>query len=132
MELVLVNKALGALAGFFGGLSLSFFFQPAALHKYGQFGAGAIIGAISVAASFTLGGIVCRAFDLDTNDVDTVLGVGFAIGLIGVGTIGFVGNFFTNRDGRDIIEVSNELRNLKKGKAPVKRTPTKRTSNARR
>ena len=132
MELALINKALGAMAGFFGGLSLSFFFQPAALHKYGQFGAGAIIGAISVASSFTLGGIVCRAFNLDANDVDTVLGVGFAIGLIGVGMIGFVGNFFTNRDGRDIIEVGTELRNIKKGKTPAKRVPVKRVTNVRR
>jgi len=102
------------------------------LHKYGQFGAGAIIGAISVAASFTLGGIVCRTFDLDANDVDTVLGVGFSIGLIGVGTIGFVGNFFSKREGMDIIEVGTELRNIKKGKTPAKRVPVKRVTNVRR
>ena len=45
-----IGKALTAIAGFFGGLSVSFFWQPKKLHQYGKLAAGAIIGGIAVAA----------------------------------------------------------------------------------
>jgi hypothetical protein len=131
VEAGITVKLFGAIAGFFGGLSLSFFFQPAALHKHGQLTAGMIIGGISVAASFTLGGVVCRSLGLDGNDIDTVMGVGFSIGLLGVGVIGFVGNFFSNREGKDILEVATELRDVKKAasKPTTRKAPIRRKRN---
>ena len=46
-----MGKLYSGVAGFFGGLSVSFFWQPKKLHSYGKLAAGAIIGGISVAAA---------------------------------------------------------------------------------
>lgn len=47
----LLSQCLAALAGLFGGLSVSFFWQPKKLHQHGRLAAGVIIGAISVSIS---------------------------------------------------------------------------------
>lgn len=56
--LQLLSQGLAALAGLFGGLSVSFFWQPKKLHQHGRLAAGIIIGAISVSTTFTLGGFI--------------------------------------------------------------------------
>jgi hypothetical protein len=59
------------------------------------------------------------------------MGVGFSIGLLGVGVIGFVGNFFSNREGKDILEVATELRDVKKSspKPTTRKAPIRRKRN---
>lgn len=120
-----LGKLLSGVAGFFGGLSVSFFWQPKKLHAYGRFAAGAIIGGISVAASIALGGIVASKLRLDMNDADTALGMGYMIGIVSVGIISFLANYFDKRDGQDILEVAQEL----KGK---KKSAKKKTARSRR
>lgn len=120
-----LGKLLSGVAGFFGGLSVSFFWQPKKLHSYGRFAAGAIIGGISVAASIALGGIVASKLRLDMNDADTALGMGYMIGIVSVGIISFLANYFDKRDGQDILEIAQEL----KGK---KKAAKKKTARSRR
>lgn len=115
-----IGKLLSGIAGFFGGLSVSFFWQPKKLHQYGKLAAGAIIGGISVAASIALGGIVASKLKLDMNDADTALGIGYMIGIVSVGIISFLANYFDKRDGHDILEVAQELKNGKKKSAKKK------------
>lgn len=109
----MIERLLGAFAGLLGGLSLSFFYQPVSLHKFGQFTAGAIIGGISVAMSFTLSGAICQWLGLDMNNIDTIMSIGFTVGLMGVGTIGFIANFFHKREGKDVIEIVSEIHETK-------------------
>lgn len=123
-----LGKLLSGVAGFFGGLSVSFFWQPKKLHEYGRLAAGAIIGGISVAASMALGGIVASRLRLDMNDADTALGMGYLIGILSVGIISFLANYFDKRDGQDILEVARELKGKKK---PAKKATKKKTIRRR-
>lgn len=115
------GKALTGIAGFFGGLSISFFWQPKKLHQHGKLAAGAIIGGIAVAAAFALGGVVAKQLGVDINEADTALGIGYCIGVLSVGVISLVANFFDKRENQDILQVAQEL----KGKKPPVRRKRK-------
>ena len=116
-----LGKLLTGIAGFFGGLSISFFWQPKKLHQHGKLAAGAIIGGISVAAAFALGGVVANQLGVNINEADTALGIGYCIGVLSVGVISLIANFFDKREGQDILQVAQEL----KGKKPVVRRKRK-------
>jgi len=118
---LLEGKLLTGIAGFFGGLSISFFWQPKKLHQHGKLAAGAIIGGISVAAAFALGGVVANQLGVNINEADTALGIGYCIGVLSVGVISLIANFFDKREGQDILQVAQEL----KGKKPVVRRKRK-------
>lgn len=111
----ILSKGAAALAGLFGGLSVSIFWQPKKLHQHGKLAAGAIIGGIAVSAAFTTGGIIARWVGLDFQEVDVALGLGYAIGAVSVGLIAWLANFFDRREGKDILEVANEVRGAIKG-----------------
>jgi hypothetical protein len=98
-----ISKGAAALAGLLGGLSVSFFWQPKKLHQHGKLAAGAIIGGISVASAFSLGGIVAHMMGLNFADLDTALGLGFFIGVVCVGFIAWVANALEKREGSDIL-----------------------------
>lgn len=117
-----IGKLMSAFAGFFGGLSVSFFWQPKKLHQYGRLAAGAIIGGIAVAAAFALGGVVAKHLGVDINEADTALGIGYCIGVLSVGVISLLANFFDRREDHDILQVAGELRGSRtKPKAKAKR-----------
>ena len=109
-----LGKALTAVAGFFGGLSVSFFWQPKKLHQYGKLAAGAIIGGIAVAASITLGGIVSHYMGIDVNNSDSSLAVGYVIGVLSVFVLSILVNFFEKREDKDIFEVASDVRSMGK------------------
>lgn len=126
-----ISKGAAALAGLFGGLSVSFFWQPRRLHQHGKLAAGAIIGGISVASAFSLGGLVARWMGLNFQDVDIALGLGFAIGVMCVGVIAWLANFLEKRENKDILEVVQEVRAAAGSSAKTARkTPRKTTSKA--
>ena len=109
-----LGKALTAVAGFFGGLSVSSFWQPKKLHQYGKLAAGAIIGGIAVAASITLGGIVSHYMGIDINNSDSSLAVGYVIGVLSVFVLSILVNFFEKREDKDIFEVASDVRSMGK------------------
>lgn len=109
-----LGKVLSGIAGFFGGLSVSFFWQPKKLHGYGRLAAGSIIGGISISAAIALGGLIASNLKLDMNDSNNALGVGYLIGITSVGIISFLANYFDKRDGQDLLEIAQEF---KRGKA---------------
>jgi predicted membrane channel-forming protein YqfA (hemolysin III family) len=108
-----IGKALTAIAGFFGGLSVSFFWQPKKLHQYGKLAAGAIIGGIAVAASITLGGIISHYMGVDVNNSDAALAIGYVIGVMSVFVLSILVNFFEKKEGKDIFEVASEMKSMK-------------------
>lgn len=114
MEIVnlqaVISQCLAALAGLFGGLSVSFFWQPKKLHQHGRLMAGIIIGAISVSMTITLGRLITRWLGMNFSDSDIAMGMGYVIGAFSVGLIAWLANFFNRREGRDILEVAGELK----------------------
>ena len=127
-----LSKLASGLAGLFGGLSVSFFWQPKKLHQHGKLAAGAIIGGISVSGAFALGGLFARWCGIDFDQVDNALGIGYLIGIICVGMIAWLANFLEKREDKDIHEVVQEVRSATSSKPPEKRvvhkkTPTKKT-----
>jgi len=110
-----VGKALTAIAGFFGGLSVSFFWQPKKLHQYGRLAAGAIIGGIAVGASFTLGGFIASYMGMDINQADSALAIGYVVGVMSVFVLSILVNFFEKKEDKDILEVASEMQKSIRG-----------------
>ncbi|KAA8725670.1 MAG: hypothetical protein LKK36_19990 [Ewingella americana] len=110
-----ISQVLAAFAGLFGGLSISFFWQPKKLHRHGRFSAGLIIGSISVGATSALGGIVSRWLGMNFNEADTAMGLGYVVGAVSVGVIAWLANFFNRREDSDILEVAGELKRVARG-----------------
>ena len=106
----LFGKTAAAIAGLCGGLSISLFYQPQKLHAHGKLAAGAIIGGIAVSSAFALGGLVAKTLGLSLEDIDVSLGIGYFVGMLSVGLISWVANFLEKREGKDILEVANEIR----------------------
>lgn len=123
-----LTKGLSAMAGLFGALSVSFFWRPKAFHEHGKLVAGALIGGIGVGAAVALGGIIIKYFGLDAQSADVALGVGYLVGVLSVGVIGLLANFFKARENKDILEVAQEVRAIQqpKPKAAAKKAPVKR------
>lgn len=116
-----ISKSAAALAGLMGGLSVSFFWQPKRLHQHGKLAAGAIIGGISVASAFSLGGLAANLLGMDFASIDIALGLGFMIGVGCVGVIAWLANFLERREDLDILEVVQEVRNPSKKRKPAPR-----------
>ena len=107
------DKLVAAIAGFFGGISLAFFWRPKALMGYGMIVAGAIIGAISVAASFVFSGIVVRALGYE-DDIDMILAIGYFVGMIATVVIMWIANFIKSREDKDILQIAREIKESRK------------------
>jgi hypothetical protein len=109
------------------------FWQPKKLHQHGKLAAGAIIGGISVGAAFALGGLIAKWVGLNFEEIDTALGLGYAIGMMSVGVIAWVANSLERRENHDILEVVEELRG-KQGapKARARKTPARKTPAKKR
>jgi hypothetical protein len=106
----LVNEGLLAVAGLFGGVSVSFFWQPRKLQQHSRFIAGVIIGSISMCAAFALGGFTARWLKIDLNESDMTLGLGYVVGAISNGLIVWLANFFRRHEQQDIFDVAGELK----------------------
>ena len=79
----LISEALLAFSGLFGGVSISFFWQPRRLHQHSRFMAGIIFGGISMGAAVALGGLAARWLKIDLNQADITLGLGYILGAMG-------------------------------------------------
>jgi zinc transporter ZupT len=121
-----VGKALTAIAGFFGGLSVSFFWQPKKLHQYGRLAAGAIIGGIAVGASFTLGGFIASYMGMDINQADSALAIGYVVGVMSVFVLSILVNFFEKKEDKDILEVASDMQKSIRGVRSSVRNKPKR------
>ena len=124
-----IGKALTAIAGFFGGLSVSFFWQPKKLHQYGRLSAGAIIGGIAVGASFTLGGFIATYLGMDINQADSALAIGYIVGVMSVFVLSILVNFFEKKEDKDILEVANDMQKTVRG---IKLKPQAKKSKVRK
>lgn len=107
----LISEALLAFSGLFGGVSISFFWQPQRLHQHSRFMAGIIFGGISMGAAVALGGLAARWLKIDLNQADITLGLGYILGAMSNGLIVWLANFFRRHEQRDIFDVASVIRN---------------------
>ena len=106
----IMSKTLSAIAGFIGGITLSFFWKSRKLREYSVFVGGAIIGSISVTAAIVLTGMVASYIGLNPTNADVALGLGYLIGMVSVGVVSFVANYFSRHENDDIVQVVHELK----------------------
>jgi hypothetical protein len=114
-----ISKGATALAGLFGSISMSFLWMPAKFREHSKLAAGAIIGGIGVMAAIGLGGLLIKQFGLDPESLDVALGVGYLVGALSLGVIGWIANFFEKREKKDILEVYKEVK--QEPKKPTRR-----------
>jgi Na+(H+)/acetate symporter ActP len=129
MEVVsfIVAKIYYGISALFGGLVLSFFWKPERFKQYTPVAAGALIGGISVGSGVIFGGALAVYLGMNPNDANTALALGGAIGIFAVGIISWLANFFDKRQGKDILEVAQELRGKTPAPvAPVAKPPVRR------
>ncbi|AUM01921.1 MULTISPECIES: hypothetical protein [Enterobacter] len=107
----LISEALLAFSGLFGGVSISFFWQPQRLHQHSRFMAGIIFGGISMGAAVALGGLAARWLKIDLNQADITLGLGYILGAMSNGLIVWLANFFRQHEQRDIFDVASVIKN---------------------
>ncbi|HHA2085745.1 TPA: hypothetical protein ACOEEB_004546, partial [Enterobacter asburiae] len=107
----LISEALLAFSGLFGGVSISFFWQPQRLHQHSRFMAGIIFGGISMGAAVALGGLAARWLKIDLNQADITLGLGYILGAMSNGLIVWLANFFRRHEQRDIFDVASVIKN---------------------
>ena len=107
----LISEALLAFSGLFGGVSISFFWQPQRLHQHSRFMAGIIFGGISMGAAVALGGLAARWLKMDLNQADITLGLGYILGAMSNGLIVWLANFFRQHEQRDIFDVASVIKN---------------------
>lgn len=129
MEVVsfIVAKVYYGISALFGGLVLSFFWKPERFKKHTPVAAGAIIGGISVGSGVIFGGALAIWLGMNPNDANTALALGGGIGFSAVAIVSWLANYFDKRQGKDILEVVQEVQ----GKTPtVPRTTATRRKRA--
>ena len=124
---VLLSKWLYGLAGLFGATSVAFFWQPKKLREHGKLTAGAIVGGLGAVAPVMLGAIIARYFGYDETNPDVALAIGYIGGASSIGVIGMIAAFFEKREGKDIVEVAQEVRSAVAEK-PVRKAPVRKST----
>lgn len=116
-----ISKGATALAGLFGSISMSFLWMPAKFRDHSRLAAGAIIGGIGVMAAIALGGLLIKQLGLDPESLDVALGIGYLVGALSLGVIGWIANFFEKREKQDILQVYQEVKAKDTPKKPTRR-----------
>ncbi|MCS2160355.1 hypothetical protein MUU47_04290 [Scandinavium sp. H11S7] len=106
----IISEALLAFSGLFGGVSISFFWQPQRLHQHSRFIAGVIFGGISMGAAVALGGLTARWLKIDLNQADITLGLGYILGALSNGLIVWIANFFRRHEQQDIFDIASIIK----------------------
>lgn len=113
-----------AIGGSFGSAAMGTVWQPAALNGYGKFAKGLIIGGIGAGAPVVFGGLIAMYLGLDPHSADVGMAIGASVGILALGFIVFLANFFKNRETSDVLEVAAEIRGAVKGQSkPVAKKP---------
>lgn len=104
-------KVMSAFGGFLGGSSLLIYIKPKNIKD------GIVRVLVSTAAAATLAPpITLKIFDATAaSDSEVLMGVAFSIGFIAWNVLGAVANFFANRQGKDIVEMTKDINPLNNG-----------------
>jgi high-affinity Fe2+/Pb2+ permease len=110
-----LSKLITGIAGLFGGVAISIFWQPKKIKQHGLLAGGAVIGAISFGFAYVFGGAVANVIGMNLNNADNALAIGTVIGAVAVGVVSFVAAWLEKREGQDIAEVIREVKKEMKG-----------------
>lgn len=110
-----LSKLITGIAGLFGGIAISIFWQPKKIKQHGLLAGGAVIGAISFGFAYVFGGAVANVIGMNLNNADNALAIGTVIGAVAVGVVSFVAAWLEKREGQDIAEVIREVKKEIKG-----------------
>jgi hypothetical protein len=114
----LVGKLAPALGGLFGGLSLAMFWTPEKLREKGKVASIFIAGGISAMSGFAFTGIVAMQLGIDTQKIDVIIGLSWALGLVSIAVMNWLANYMSRREHLDIAEIGKDINATRKGEAP--------------
>jgi hypothetical protein len=114
----LVSKLAPALGGLFGGLSLAMFWTPEKLREKGKVASIFIAGGISAMSGFAFTGIVAMQLGIDTQKIDVIIGLSWALGLVSIAVMNWLANYMSRREHLDIAEIGKDINATRKGEAP--------------
>jgi uncharacterized membrane protein len=131
-----ISKIYYALSALFMSMVVLFLRKTPALAHHGKAATGAIVGGTAVGASVIFGGWLTVFFGLNPDDANTAMAIGGLIGLASFTIIKSIVAFFDKMDGKDIVEVAQEVKLAAKTikdplpkpaakKVPAKRAPRK-------
>lgn len=127
-----LSKLWYFIGGLFGAGAVGAFWQPKALQGYGKYTKGLIIGGIGAFAPVMIGGVIARQAGLDPYSADVGMAIGTVVGISIIGVIGFAAKYFQNREGKDILEVSQEIRAVAAPKPAPRRMAKPATKRVRK
>lgn len=125
----LIGKIAPTIAALFGGLSLVLFWTPEKLLEKGRIVSIFIAGALSATFGFAFTGVVAMGLGVSMQQLDQVVGLAWLLGFGSVAIFNWVANFISKRANSDILEVYEEIKDIRK--APAKKTPAKKTVRAK-
>lgn len=108
------TKLMFGISACFGAFGLAVFWTPKHLQSHSKLAQGCIIGGIAVGSSFAVGGFLLMKMGLDAEQIDNVTTVGFMVGVLSIAALNFLGNFFDKREEKDILEIVDEIKELRK------------------
>jgi hypothetical protein len=112
---LLISKLMTGIAGLFGGVAVSIFWQPKKLREFGLLAGGAILGALSFGFAFVFGGAIANVLNMNINNPDNALAIGTVIGALAVSVVSFVAKWLERKEGQDIAQVLRSVRKDIKG-----------------
>jgi hypothetical protein len=105
-----VSKIPYALAALFTGTVVMFFRKKQTIGSHGKLASAAIIGGACSGGAVIFGGALAVYLGMDPNNVNTGTAIGGAIGLIALGVIVALANFLDKSEGKDILEIAQEIK----------------------
>ena len=127
-----LSKLWYFIGGLFGAGAVGAFWQPKALQGYGKYTKGLIIGGIGAFAPVMIGGVIARQAGLDPYSADVGMAIGTVVGISIIGVIGFAAKYFQNREGKDILQVTQEIRSVAESKPAPRRMAKPATKRVRK
>ena len=116
-----IAKVIQGVSALVGGLSMSIMWLPKRLVAHGKVIGIMLAGGLSALAGVAFTGIVAAYLEVDTKNLDSVIGIAMAIGAVWVAVLNMLANTLAKRSDQTLEEAVSQLR----GKAPSKSEPTK-------
>jgi len=109
-----LNKILLAIGSLAGVSIMNVMWQPKFIRHKGIIAAAMISTAIAITIALTAGGAILIWLGVDQTKADMVLFVGVSIGALSPFTLNALRNFFEKYEDKDILELQDAVKGVKK------------------
>jgi hypothetical protein len=120
-----VAKIVQGCAALVGGLSMSIMWLPKRLMAHGKVIGIMLAGGLSALAGVAFTGIVAAHLEVDTKNLDSVIGTAMLVGACWTAFLNLLANSFSKREDQTLEEAVTQLRGKAKSE-PTKSAPAKR------